>query len=113
MHEYSLVAALLKRIEREAQAHSATAVHRISLRIGTLAGVEQTLFSSAFELCRHGTICEQAELVIKTVEARWACRDCNQRLNQGEVLCCPGCGAPARLVAGDEIILDQIEMEVA
>ena len=29
------------------------------------------------------------------------------------VLSCPDCGAPARLTSGDEIILEQIEMEVA
>jgi Zn finger protein HypA/HybF involved in hydrogenase expression len=30
----------------------------------------------------------------------------------GAVLRCAACGAPARLVSGDEIVLEQIEMEV-
>jgi Zn finger protein HypA/HybF involved in hydrogenase expression len=34
MHEYGLVLALLERVEREASAHDAAAVHRITVRIG-------------------------------------------------------------------------------
>jgi Zn finger protein HypA/HybF involved in hydrogenase expression len=30
----------------------------------------------------------------------------------GAALSCPECAAPARLAAGDEIVLDRIEMEV-
>jgi hydrogenase nickel incorporation protein HypA/HybF len=112
MHEYSLVQALLDRVEREAGARSATAVHRLCVRIGDLAGVERGLFRSAYELCRRGTICGGAELVIEPVEARWACGRCGRSLAAGEVLACPLCEAPARLVSGDEIVLERIEMEV-
>ena len=112
MHEYSLVQALVDRVEREARARSATAVHRLSVRIGDLAGVERGLFRSAYELCREGTICGGAELLIEPVEARWACGSCGRTLTAGEVLSCPECEAPARLVSGDEIMLDRIEMEV-
>jgi hydrogenase nickel incorporation protein HypA/HybF len=112
MHEYSLIQALLDRVEVEAQARGATAVHRLSVRIGALAGVERELFRTAFELCREGTICEGAVLLIDAVEARWECRACGREVTRGEVLCCKRCGAPARLISGDEIVLDQIEMEV-
>ena len=30
-----------------------------------------------------------------------------------KALTCPKCGSPARLLEGDEIVLDRIEMEVA
>lgn len=112
MHEFSLIQSLLNRVEAEAQARNATAVHRLSVSIGRLAGVEESLFASAYELCREGTICERAELFINSVEARWACRNCAREVAQGEILSCPLCNAPARLLAGDEIVLDQIEMEV-
>jgi hydrogenase nickel incorporation protein HypA/HybF len=113
MHEYSIVQALVDRVEREARAHEATAVHRLSVRIGALAGVEADLLASAYEICRAGTLCAEAELAIESVPARWACPECEWELPAGAVLRCPSCGVPARLASGDEIILDRIEMEVA
>jgi hydrogenase nickel incorporation protein HypA/HybF len=113
MHEYSLVQALLERVGQEARARHATAVHRLSVRIGDLAGVERDLFKSAYEMCREGTICAGAELQIRPVEALWACSGCGRPVAEGDVLTCPRCGCPARLEEGDEIVLDQIEMEVA
>jgi hydrogenase nickel incorporation protein HypA/HybF len=113
MHEYSIVQALVDRVEREARAHNATAVHRLSVRIGALAGVEAELLASAYEICRTGTLCAGAELRIEPVPARWACPECGREVPTGEVLRCRSCGAAARLASGDEIILDRIEMEVA
>jgi hydrogenase nickel incorporation protein HypA/HybF len=113
MHEYSIVQALVDRVEREARARKATAVHRLSVRIGELAGVEAELLASAYDICRAGSLCAGAELAIESVPARWACPGCGREVPAGEVLRCPVCRSPARLVSGDEIILDRIEMEVA
>jgi hydrogenase nickel incorporation protein HypA/HybF len=113
MHEYSIVQALLDRVEREARTHNATAVHRLSVRIGALAGVQADLLASAYEICRTGTLCDGAELAIDLVPVRWACPECGREVPEGEVLRCSACGSPARLASGDEIMLDRIEMEVA
>ena len=64
MHEYSLVRALVARVEREARARDALAVRRLSVRIGELAGVERELFESAYQASREGTLCAAAELVV-------------------------------------------------
>jgi hydrogenase nickel incorporation protein HypA/HybF len=60
MHEYGLVQALLERVEREASAHDAAAVPRITVRIGPLAGVDRQLVADAYRMCRPGTRCEDA-----------------------------------------------------
>jgi len=112
MHEYSLVSALLDRVEKEARARHALAVHRVTVRIGSLAGVEPDLLRSAFSLVREGTVCGAAELDVEPVEARWACGGCERPIAAGEVLRCPECDLPARLLSGDEIVLGRIEMEV-
>ena len=44
------------------------------------------------------------------VPAAWACRRCERPASGA--LRCAGASAPAELVAGDEIFLDRIEMEV-
>ena len=112
MHEYSLMAALMERVEQEAAAHRALAVHRVTVRIGELSGVEPELLDSAFSIVRSGTICERAVLDIERVAARWEFSNCRRQLEAGGRLRCPGCGAPAALAAGDEILLGQVELEV-
>jgi len=112
MHEYSIVQALLDKVDAEARAHGAVAVTRVHLAIGRLAGVESELLRSAFELARCGTPCAAAELEVRAVEARWECRGCGVEIRAGGVLRCPTCGGPARLAAGDEIVLERLELEV-
>jgi hydrogenase nickel incorporation protein HypA/HybF len=112
VHEYSIVGDLLSRVEAEAQANGATSVRRLQVRIGELAGVETELLASAYAIFRETTICRDAELEIQPVLARWICPRCGLRISRGEVLRCRVCQIPARLDAGDEIILDRIELEV-
>lgn len=112
MHEYSLVQSLMERIEQEASARRAVAIHRVRVRIGELSGVEPDLFASAFDIVRERTICEHAELVLTRIAARWECPACQTTFAPGAALQCARCGAPARLAAGDDILLEQIEMEV-
>jgi hydrogenase nickel incorporation protein HypA/HybF len=113
MHEYSLIQALVERVEAEVRARAAVSVHRLGVRIGESAGVDVDLFKTAYLTFRQRTVCEHAELDIEIVPARWACGRCGEAIGAGRPLQCPHCHAPARLVAGDEIILGRIEMEVA
>jgi hydrogenase nickel incorporation protein HypA/HybF len=102
---------MVDRVEQEARARSATAVSRLAVRIGAMSGVEPELFATAFTLCREG-ILAGAELEIRRAEAAWACPSCGSAIAPGAVLRCAACGEPARLTSGDEILLEQIEMEV-
>ncbi|HEY7187209.1 MAG TPA: hydrogenase maturation nickel metallochaperone HypA [Vicinamibacterales bacterium] len=112
MHEYSIVQALVERVESEARARRATSVHRLSVRIGELSGVEVELLTTAYETFRERTICDAADLEVQIVEARWECPSCRRAIGRGDLLSCPACAVPARLAQGDEIMLDRIEMEV-
>jgi hydrogenase nickel incorporation protein HypA/HybF len=111
MHEYSLVSAMVDRIEREARERHAVAVHRLGVCIGAVSGVEPGLFASAFTLVRQGLL-ENAVLDIRRAEAQWACPACGVAIPAGGPLRCAACDVPAKLVCGDEILLEQIEMEV-
>ena len=112
MHEYSIVEALLARVNAEARAQGATAVHRLTVRIGELSGVEIDLLAAAFATFRDRTICAHADLDVMRVPAIWRCPVCGGQIERGSMLQCAPCGAPARLAQGDEILLDRIEMEV-
>ncbi len=112
MHEYSIVQALFDQIEDTVRAHHARTVRRVRVRIGELAGVEVSLLKTAYDTFRVKTICEDAPLDVDTVAARWTCPGEHGDIDKGRVLICPVCGRPARLAAGDEIVLDQLELEV-
>ncbi|MCP4205089.1 MAG: hydrogenase maturation nickel metallochaperone HypA [bacterium] len=113
MHEYSIVQALMSQVETEARKHGAVSVDRIELKIGELSGIEVDLLRTAFEVFRDRSICARAELEIEVVPAEWSCPTCRELLEAGARLQCPDCKQPARLLSGDEIVLQRIEMEAA
>jgi hydrogenase nickel insertion protein HypA len=113
VHEYSIVQALVDRVTIEARAHHAASVHRLSIRVGEASGVDVELLTTAYATFRERTICEGADLVVVRVPVRWECLACQADVPTEGVLQCPRCGAPPRLAAGDELILDRIEMEVS
>ena len=113
MHEYSIEQALLAQAGAEARRHGARAVHRLTVTVGELSGVETSLLATAYDTFRLGTICAEAPLQIRAVAARWQCPSCERTLERGAVLACPRCQRPARLVDGDDIVLESMELEVA
>ena len=112
MHEYSIVSSLVDRVQQIAGDHPGAIVRRLHVRIGELAGVEVELLRTAFDTFRARTVCDGAELAIHAVPADWRCPDCRRAIPVGWALRCPQCRKAARLVAGDDIILDRVEMEV-
>ena len=111
MHEYSIVASLIDRVQQEADAHGGARVHRLHVKIGELSGVEVDLLKTAFETFRERTVCDGAEMKIDTVAPAWACPSCERSVARGAILRCEACDRPARMIRGDEIILQRIEME--
>ena len=112
MHEYSIVQNLMEHIEAQARQHKARSVQGVSVRIGELSGIEPDLLRTAYDLVRERSICSEAPLTITMVPARWECRACAAPIPLGQALRCATCGAPARLAAGDDILLERLELEV-
>jgi hydrogenase nickel incorporation protein HypA/HybF len=112
VHEYSIVQALFGQIEALASERHAVAVTRVSVRIGRASGLDVALFKTAYDTFRVRTLCEQAPLHVEEVPERWACPAGHGDIVAGRRLTCERCGRPAQLAAGDEIVLDQLELEV-
>jgi hydrogenase nickel incorporation protein HypA/HybF len=104
---------MIARIEAEARDRDAVAVRRVRIRIGELSGVDPDLLASAYLIFRERSVCEDAELSIERVQARWQCAECGEAGVSDGFLRCRSCGGTTNLVQGDEIVLQQIEMEVA
>jgi hydrogenase nickel incorporation protein HypA/HybF len=107
MHEYSIVSSLVDGVERVVAKHPGARVRRVHVDIG-----EIELLRTAFTTFRDKTICENAELAIHPVAADWRCPACHKEIPVGASLRCPECHRPAALVAGDEITLARVEMEI-
>jgi hydrogenase nickel incorporation protein HypA/HybF len=113
MHEYSLVEALVRRVESEARSRGALAVHGLRVSVGELSGVDPELFATAYDTFRAGTVCAGAELALVRVPAAWRCPSCGGAIARGEPLRCAACRVPAELVpGGDALSLDAIDLEV-
>jgi hydrogenase nickel incorporation protein HypA/HybF len=111
MHEASLVQALFDQADAAIAEHPSAAVRRVTVRIGALAGVEAELFRTAFEACRSERGYALATLEIVAESAAWSCAECDVPIAPGAALRC-ACGGAARLVAGGDLILQRVELEV-
>jgi len=112
VHEYSIVSALLDRVEEEARRHAHAEILGIRVRVGELAGVDADLLRTAWSVFREGTMCARAEIELAAEAARWVCSRCGGAIEAGAALRCPRCAVPARLASGDALVLERIEMEV-
>jgi hydrogenase nickel incorporation protein HypA/HybF len=112
MHEYSLVLSLIQRVEQIARERAAKAVMRVEVRVGELSGVEADLLVAAYDIAREGTLCSGASLEVTRVAAKWQCPSCSGVVDSRSGIQCPGCGAAARLVEGNEIFFDRMELDI-
>ena len=112
MHEYSIVSSLVERATHEAVARPGARIKKLHVAIGEQAGVEINLQKTAFDTFKERSACDGAELDVRAVAARWQCPRCQSPIAAGALLRCPECGRPAKLIAGDEIVLERVELEV-
>jgi hydrogenase nickel incorporation protein HypA/HybF len=112
MHEYSVVQALLDQVEGHVRGRGAVKVHRVRLKLGESAGVDPELLQTALETFKKGSVLDGAEIEIVHVPTAWECGLCRTPIARGEKLQCALCGGPGKQVSGNELVLDQLELEV-
>jgi hydrogenase nickel incorporation protein HypA/HybF len=112
MHELSVCLSLLKQIESIARQHDAATVDQVYLKIGPLSGLEPELLRKAYPLAVAGTVAEKAELFIEYGEIIVTCTECGaESPAKPNRLLCAACGDfRTRLISGDEMILQRVEL---
>jgi hydrogenase nickel incorporation protein HypA/HybF len=113
MHELSVCQALLRQVDRIAQREQASAVRRVSVRVGVLSGVEPALLAQAFRQARTGSpLAQRAQLLIETVPVRVRCAQCGAESGATAArLRCPAChSTDTCLVAGHELLLAAVDV---
>jgi hydrogenase nickel incorporation protein HypA/HybF len=112
MHEVGLMEQIVTLAVDAAARDGAAKIHRLTLRIGRLAGVEPEALALAFEVVTAGTPAEGAALVVEPVEVVCHCERCDEDFAPaGFVFLCPGCGVPSADVRqGRELELASLEV---
>ena len=112
MHEASLMQCALDMALEQARLHRATRIHRITLRIGRLAGVVPEALAFAFDVVTAGTIAEGARLEVEAVAIVCYCAGCREEFTPPDfVFACPRCGSlSADVRAGQELELARVEV---
>lgn len=110
MHELSLAAAVVDVASRHAAGRR---VRRVEIQVGHLRQVVPSALEFAFGLLTAGTNLEGAELAIEEVPLRGICRACGSEATMRSFpLQCPRCeGLDMELVAGEELLVDALEVE--
>jgi hydrogenase nickel incorporation protein HypA/HybF len=113
MHELAICEALIAQVGAIA-AEKAARVAKVHLGIGPLSGVEPHLLEAAYPLAAAGTAAEGSALAIKDIPVRVRCSICGKETEAtANRLLCGSCGAwRTAVVAGDEMLLLRVELEV-
>ena len=92
MHELGLIDQAVQMALARAEQDGAARVHRLTLRIGPLAGVEIDALRFAFEVVTQDTAADGAELHIEAVPVRCWCTSCACEFQPTDfVFRCPAC----------------------
>ncbi|MEN6396850.1 MAG: hydrogenase maturation nickel metallochaperone HypA [Methanoregula sp.] len=111
MHEYSIAYDLYATAKKAALDHHATHVKKISVEVGKMAMVnpEQVIF--LFDMIKEDDpLLKTSILDCTEVEPETKCL-CGYAGN--EIYVCPLCGALPEVVRGREIVVTNVEIEVA
>lgn len=113
MHEMSIVQALIKQCEEQAQINSAKKILSVDVKIGVLSGVEPHFFKTTFDTFKEQTICDGAKLNMNIQKVVVTCNACNQTSTLDEnVFLCPKCQSDdIRVLDGEDMMLMRLEME--
>ncbi|MDT8446876.1 MAG: hydrogenase maturation nickel metallochaperone HypA [bacterium] len=112
MHELSIITGVIESCEQAAKDAGAGQILKINLKIGERSGVSLEALEFAFEAARIDSMAAGAELELVWIEAQARCLECAQpfRPEGGLFLQCPQCGGPGQLLAGQELLIDHLEV---
>ena len=112
MHELSIASAIVAIAEHHARGRR---VAKVEVRVGHLRQVVPSALEFAFGLVTEGTALDGAELALEVVPAVGRCRGCGaETVFDGFPLTCARCGGlDLQLLAGEELLVDALELEEA
>jgi hydrogenase nickel incorporation protein HypA/HybF len=112
MHELAMTESIIELVEAEARKHGSDRVNKVKLRIGQFTGVVKEALEFSFDIIKHGTLAEHAELQIEIVPLRKRCEPCDKLFDSNGDLdfFCPDCARPVEIVSGRELQIEYIDL---
>ena len=113
MHEMSLCEAVVEIAVEEAKKNGAERIRAVVLEVGVLGHVDPDALAFCFSAVSHGTLAENARLVIDRVPGSGWCLDCAKTVPMTERFgACPECGRRhVQMSRGAELRLRELEVE--
>ncbi len=114
MHELAVCQALVEQVSDIVRQQGALSASRLKLKVGPLSGVVAEFLINAFPLAAAGTCANGAELDITESPIRVRCQTCGAQSDAlPNRLLCGSCGDwHTELIAGDELILESVELQL-
>lgn len=114
MHEISIAEDILRIAEAKARERNARSIQLIKLRLGTFTTIVEEALQFAFEVCRQGTLAAGSRLEIEVVAMVAECVVCGSQAQPAHDirLICGTCGFPLRIVVGEELRVEYIEVDL-
>jgi hydrogenase nickel incorporation protein HypA/HybF len=92
MHEVGIMHNLLERAVERAKQEGATHINAVHLRVGQASEIGLDALDMAFEISKHGTIAEKAQLEVEYLPVVCYCAGCNSEFEPVDTLYeCPDC----------------------
>jgi hydrogenase nickel incorporation protein HypA/HybF len=115
MHEIGIIESILEVAEETAREANSPGIQVIKLRLGQFTAIAQESLEFAFEVARQGTLAEHARLEIEVVPMVLHCVVCDAATQPAGTLSliCTQCGFPLKIVSGQELQIEYIEIEEA
>jgi hydrogenase nickel incorporation protein HypA/HybF len=113
MHEMVITESVLKTALEHAGSAGASRITDIHLVVGQLSTFVDDSIQFYWDIISQGTLAEGAQLHFRRVPAELLCLECEAHYTlPGDDLACPECGGTqVRIVAGDELNLEAIDVE--
>lgn len=114
MHELSIVTNLFEILEEKAKEKKAKKITLVKLQVGALSGVVPEFLKTAFDIYKKETFAASAKLEIKKIPFKIQCQMCHRKMIKDDfIFICDKCGSKElKTLAGTELLLEKIEMEV-
>ena len=110
MHELSVTQSLLDIAIRHAEGRRVTDIYLV---MGQLSSFVDESVQFYWDMVSEGSLAEGAQLHFQRIPATIRCKECGEEFGLGrEDFTCPKCGsAKVEVVAGDEFLIESIEVE--
>ena len=114
MHELGIMTGVVDSVTQAAQANDALKVLKVSLSVGRMTEAIEDALQFAFEaLIDRDPLYEGAQLEITMVEPKSRCLECGNVYEHDRFhMSCPVCGGFGELIAGKELRIDSIEVDL-